>query len=234
MFVERMGSLIDFLCVDENGFAAATTTPTKSVANECRSDAATVKVGMHGKSLEVSEAPGHSRNVIADDSIIDARNAESRTRCRVSGIEETVEIEAPEAIKSETVEVEHGVDIASSSSADDGVWSGFVGQVEEVMTEKVQPFVYREPVFEEHGLFRECQRWREHGAVPGVGDRDDGLIQRFWRRRSTWGWTEQRQRRVAPPRADPHAVGESGDGVSASHGLGASLGPMASALRLPR
>ena len=36
----------------------------------------------------------------------------------------------------------------------------------------------------------------------------------------------QGERRVAPPRADPHAVGMPGDGVSASHSVGASLGPL--------
>ena len=98
------------------------------------------------------------------------------------------------------------------------------------MTEKVQPFVHRESVLEEHGLFRRGQRWCQHGAIPGIGDRDHGTMQGFGRGGSTRGWTEQGLRGVAPPRADPHAVGMSGDGVSASHGLATSLGPMTALL----
>jgi len=185
----------------------------------------TVNVRMHGESLEVAEAPGHTGNVIADDLIIYASNAEPRTGCCVSCIEETVEVEAPEGIKRKAVEVEHGIDIAGSSSADAGVWSGLARDVEQVMTEKVQSLMDRESVVKEHGLFQECQRWSEDRAVPSVGDGEDGPVQCLGRWRSAGGRTKQSQRRVAPPRADPHAVGMSGDGVSASHGLVASLGP---------
>jgi hypothetical protein len=133
--------LIDFLSVDENRVATATTTPPKCVANECCADAVTVKVGMHGESLEVTEAPGHTGDVIADDLLIHARNTEPRTGCGVSCIKESVEVEAPEAIKCEAVEIEHGIDIASSSSADASGWSGLTGKVEQVMTEKMQPLM---------------------------------------------------------------------------------------------
>ena len=101
------------------------------------------------------------------------------------------------------------------------------------MTEKVQPFMHGESVLEEHGLLREGQRRCEYGAIPGIGDRDDGTMEGFGRGGSARSRTEQGQRGVAPPRADPHAVGMSGDGVSASHGLVTSLGPMTAPLLSP-
>jgi hypothetical protein len=171
-----MCSFVDFLCIDEHGFTSATTTPTQCIANKCGANAATVKTGMDGKALEVPKTAGNSCDVVAHDSVVHARNAETRTRRCVPGVEETVEVEAPKAIEGETVEIEHGLNVARSASPNVGIRSGGAGEIEQFMAEKVQPFVHGKPVLEEDGLFRQGQGWCEHGAIPGIGDRHDGTI----------------------------------------------------------
>jgi hypothetical protein len=94
----------------------------------------------------------------------------------VPGVEETVEVEAPKAIEGETIEIEYGLNIARSASPNVGIRSGGAGEIEQFMTEKVQPFVHGKPVLKEDGLFRKGQCWCEHGAIPGIGDRHDGTI----------------------------------------------------------
>ena len=225
-----MCSFIDFLGIDEHGVTSATTTPAERIANKRGANSVTVKIWMHGEALEVPKTSGSSGDVVAHDAVVHARNAETRTRCRLPGVEEPVEVEAPEAIEGETVEIEHRLNVARPAASNVGMRSCGAGEIEQFMTEKVQPFVHRESVLEEHGLFRRGQRWCQHGAIPGIGDRDDSTMQGFGRGGSTRGWTEQGLRGVAPPRADPHAVGMSGDGVSASHGLVTSLGPMTALL----
>jgi len=169
-------SFIDFLCIDEHGFTSTTTTPTECIANKRGADTATVKIWMDGESLEVPKTSGDSGDVITHNAVIHACNAETRTRCRVPGVEETVEVEAPKAIEGETVEIEHGLNVARAASTKVGMWRCGAGEIEQFVTEKVQPFVYGKPVVEEDGLFREGQRRCQHRAISGIGDRDDGTM----------------------------------------------------------
>jgi hypothetical protein len=149
-----------------------------------------MKIWMDGKALEVPETSGDSRDVIADNAVVHARNAETRTRCRVPGVEKAVEVEAPKTIESETVEIEHGFNVARAASPDVGLRSCGAGEIEQLVTEKVQPFMHRKSVLEEYGLLREGQRRCEHGAIPGIGDRDDGTMEGFGRGGSARSWTE--------------------------------------------
>jgi hypothetical protein len=89
-----------------------------------------MKIWMDGKALEVPEMSGDSRDVIADNAVVHARNAETRTWRRVPGVEKSVEVEAPKAIESETVEIEHGLNVARAASPDVGIWSGDAGEIE--------------------------------------------------------------------------------------------------------
>jgi len=117
-----MCSFIDFLCIDEHGFTSATTTPTQCIANKRGANAATVKIRMDGETLEVPKTAGNSCDVVAHNSVVHARNAETSTRRCVPGVEETVEVEAPKAIEGETVEIEHGLNVARAAPTKVGMW----------------------------------------------------------------------------------------------------------------
>lgn len=138
----------------------------------------------------------------------------------MAGIEEAVEIEPPETVECEAVEVKNGADITSASAAQLGRGSARTRKSEQVVAQEVKSLAHRKAVIKKDRLLGEGQRWSEDGSITSIGDRCERSVECVRGRRRTWGWTEQSQRRVAPPRADPHAVGMPGDGVSASHGFG--------------
>jgi hypothetical protein len=165
-----MCSLIDLLRIDQHGFASTTSTPTQCITNKCCADTATMKIWMHSESLEVSKTSSKACDVVTHNPVSHARDAETRTRSRMACIKKAIEVKAPKAIKRETIEIEHGVDVARASPPDEGVWSGGTGQIEQVVTKQVQAFVHRKSVLEEYRLLRERQCRSENGAVPGLGN----------------------------------------------------------------